>query len=101
MSKDVPPISIEIEVLKLQGTNMSKIDTSSRPTGSARQRTRVYAIPCGSGTIDLVKKCRDAVWVTDDLAAYSVEDGFFFSDYGLAVHRDTIERRLPETLNNE
>jgi hypothetical protein len=94
-------MSIEIEALKLQGTNMSKINTSSRPTSCARQRTRVCAIPCGFGTIDLVKKCRDAVLVTDDLSAYSVEDGFCFSEYGLSVHRDTIERRLPETLTNE
>lgn len=94
-------MSMAMEVLKLHGTNMSKINKSSLPTGCERQRTRVSAIPCGHGTIDLVKKCRDAVRVTDDLPAYSVEDGFCFSEYALSVHRDTIERRLPETLTNE
>jgi len=99
-----PPTSTEIGVSELQGTNMSKMNTYSWPTSCARQRTCVKAgtnFRCRSGTRDLVKKCRDAVRVTDDLFVSNVEDSRCSSEYGSSVHRDTIERCLPETLINE
>ena len=82
---------------------MPKINTGSRPTDCARQRTRVKAgtsLRCLFGTTDLTEKCCDAVRVTDDLFACSVEDSICLSEYGSAVHRYTVERRLPETLIN-
>jgi len=84
-----PPTSIDIGVLKLQGTNMSKINTCSRPTSCVRQRTRVNAgtnLRCRFGTTDRLKKFRDAVRVTDDLCGSSVEDSCCSSEYGLPVH---------------
>jgi len=99
-----PPTLIEIGMLKLQGTNMSKINIYSQPTSCARQRTRVNAgtkLWCQFGTTDLLEKFRDAVRVTDNLCGSSVEDSCCSSKYGLSVHRDTIERRLPITLINE
>ena len=99
-----PPTSIEIGVLKLQGTNTSKINTDSWPTSCARQRTRVNAgtkLRCRFGTTDRLEKFRNAVRVTDNLCGSSVEDGCCSSDYGLSVHRDTVESRLPVTLINE
>jgi len=100
----IPPTSIEIGVLESQGTNKTKINTYSRPTSCARQRTREKAgtnFRCRFGTTDPAKKCRDAVRVTDDQFVSSVEDSCCSSEYGLSVHRDTVERRLPETLINE
>lgn len=98
-----PPTLIEIGVLKLQGTNTLKINTYSRPTSCARRRTRVNAgtkLQFQFGATDLLEKFRDAVWVTDNLCGSSVEDSCLSSKYGLSVHRDTIERRLPKTLIN-
>jgi hypothetical protein len=72
-----PPTSKEIEVLKLQGTKISRINMCSRPTGGAGQRTRVKArgkIWCQQGTTDWLEKVRDADRVTNNLDRSSVKD---------------------------
>ena len=77
MVTSFPPTLIKIGVSKLQGTNMSRINTCSRPTSWARQRTRVNAgtkLRCRFGTSDRLKKFRDVVRVTENLCGSSVED---------------------------
>lgn len=99
-----PPTTREIEVLKLHGTKILRINMCPRPTGGAGQRTRVNARGknwCQLGTTDWREKVRDADRITDNLDSSRVKDSHCASYYGLSVHRDAIERCLPVALINE
>jgi hypothetical protein len=96
-----PPTSIEIGVLKLQGTKIYKINNVFRMTSDTGQRTGVDTrtiLGCRLCTANRVEKVCNASRVTNNLGSPSVVDRRCVPYYSFPIHGDAVEGRLPVAL---